>query len=73
MPDVRLKRRMLKLILPNRKFEIRYAMEGEVHGRETKITVAGYQSVVLLVPVFSRRRNCRIPFLRISLYVCIGP
>jgi len=31
----------LKQILSNRNFEIRYDMESEIHGRETKITVTG--------------------------------
>ena len=71
--DVRLTKRFLKIILPNRKYEIRYAMEGEVHGRETKKTVTGYQGVFLLVPAFSRWRNYRIQFLRISVHACIVP
>jgi hypothetical protein len=37
MSAVRLKRRLLKLILSNRLSEIRYAMEGEIYGRKTKI------------------------------------
>jgi len=32
----------------------------------------GYQGVFLLVCVFSRRRNYRFQFLRISQYVCFG-
>jgi hypothetical protein len=73
MSDILLKRKILKLTLSIRKFEIRYAKKGEVHDREKKITVTGYQGVFLLVPSFSRRYNYRIQFLQISLYFCICP